>query len=72
VETEQWKQGQVLQAKASGIDPEEYYKADKERLPIKRTITEEEVANAAAFLVSDKATGVTGVAFPVDGGFTAI
>lgn len=72
VETELWKTGQALQAKASGIDPEEYYKAGKERLPIKRTITEEEVANAAAFLVSDKATGVTGVAFPVDGGFTAV
>lgn len=72
VETELWKTGQALQAKASGIDPEEYYKAGKERLPIKRTITEEEIANAAAFLVSDKATGVTGVAFPVDGGFTAI
>lgn len=72
VETELWKTGQALQAKASGIDPEEYYKAGKERLPIKRTITEEEIANAAAFLVSDKATGVTGVAFPVDGGFTAV
>ncbi len=72
VETERWRKGLPLRAKASGIDPEEYYKASKERLPIKRTITEEEIANAAAFLVSDKAAGVTGVAFPVDGGFTAV
>lgn len=71
-ETERWKKGLPLRAKASGIDPEEYYKASKERLPIKRTITEEEIANAAAFLVSDKAAGVTGVALPVDGGFTAV
>jgi len=32
----------------------------------------EEIASAAAFLVSDKASGVTGVAFPADGGFTAL
>lgn len=72
VETEKWKKGQVLQAKASGIDPEEYYRASVARIPLKRTITETEIANAAAFLVSDRASGVTGVAFPVDGGFSAV
>ena len=54
------------------VETEQYYKAGVERLPIKRTITEEEIANAAVFLVSDKASGITGVAFPVDGGFTAV
>jgi NAD(P)-dependent dehydrogenase (short-subunit alcohol dehydrogenase family) len=72
VETEKWKTGQIRQAKASGIDPDEYYKASVGRIPLKRTITEAEIANAAAFLVSDKASGVTGVAFPVDGGFSAV
>lgn len=71
VATEKWRTGQILQAKASGIDPEEYYKASVGRIPLKRIITEEEIANAAAFLVSDKASAVTGVAFPVDGGFSA-
>jgi NAD(P)-dependent dehydrogenase (short-subunit alcohol dehydrogenase family) len=72
VETEQWKQRQAIQAKASGISTEEYSAAKKRRLPMNRTITEEEMANAAAFLASDKASAVTGVAFPVDGGFSAI
>ena len=72
VETKEWKEGIIDKAKASGIDPEAYYKLSLERLPIGRNITEEEVANAAAFLVSDKASGITGIAFPVDGGFSAI
>jgi len=72
VETEKWKTGQIRQAKASGIDPEEYYRASVGRIPLRRTITEAEIANAAAFLVSDRASGVTGVAFPVDGGFSAV
>ena len=72
VATDQWKRGQKLQAEASGIDPEEYYKSSVARIPLKRTITEEEIASAALFLVSDKASAVTGVAFPVDGGFSAI
>ncbi len=72
VATEKWKTGQILQAKTSGVSPEEYENASVERIPLKRTITEEEIANAATFLVSDKASGVTGVAFPVDGGFSAL
>ena len=72
VETKEWKAGIVDKAKATDIDPEEYYNLSLERLPSKKNITEEEVANAAAFLVSDKASGITGAAFPVDGGFSAI
>lgn len=72
VATEHWKAGQVLQAQASGVDPEVYLQASIERLPIKRLITEDDIASAAAFLVSDKASGITGVALPVDGGFAAV
>jgi len=39
--------------------------------PIGRMGTAEEVAEAVAWLLSDAASLVTGVAFPLDGGFTA-
>ena len=39
--------------------------------PTKRFVTVEEVAAAAAFLVSDGARSITGIALPIDGGWTA-
>jgi NAD(P)-dependent dehydrogenase (short-subunit alcohol dehydrogenase family) len=39
--------------------------------PVGRMGTPEEVAQAALFLVSDDASFVTGVPFPVDGGYVA-
>jgi NAD(P)-dependent dehydrogenase (short-subunit alcohol dehydrogenase family) len=39
--------------------------------PRARMVTPEEVANAALFLASDAASGITGVALPVDAGLTA-
>jgi NAD(P)-dependent dehydrogenase (short-subunit alcohol dehydrogenase family) len=59
-------------AKELGITPEEWEKRDKKRIPLGRFITESEVAEAALFLVSEKASGITGVALPVDGGFLAV
>jgi len=40
--------------------------------PMGRLGTPEECADAAAWLVSDEASFVTGVALPIDGGFTAM
>lgn len=40
-------------------------------VPLGRIGQPEEVANAALFLISDEASFVTGVAMPVDGGFSA-
>jgi NAD(P)-dependent dehydrogenase (short-subunit alcohol dehydrogenase family) len=59
-------------AKALGMTPEEWEKRDKKRIPLGRFITEQEVVDTALFLVSDKASGITGVALPVDGGFLAV
>jgi len=59
-------------AKALGISAEEWEKRDKKRIPLGRFITEQEVAEAALFLVSDRASGITGVALPVDGGYLAV
>jgi 3-oxoacyl-[acyl-carrier protein] reductase len=72
VATEKWEQKQIRAAKAVGVSLEAYRKAHVERIPIKRTITEKEVIEAALFLVSDKASGITGIALPIDGGFSAL
>ncbi|SMQ85300.1 NAD(P)-dependent dehydrogenase, short-chain alcohol dehydrogenase family [Devosia lucknowensis] len=39
--------------------------------PLGRMVSPEEVANAALFLASDAASGITGVTIPVDAGLTA-
>lgn len=54
-----------------GHNPQELLKKAAEKSAIKRMAKPEEIANAALFLVSDEASFVTGVAFPVDGGNTA-
>ena len=40
-----------------------------EHAPLKRNITHAEVADAALFLLSDMASGITGVVLPVDAGY---
>ena len=58
--------------KAMGIDQEEWVRRDKKRIPMGRYITEKEVVEGALFLVSDRASSITGVALPIDGGFLAV
>lgn len=43
-----------------------------ERVPLKRFATASDVAEAILFLSSDKASYITGISLPVDGGWTAI
>ena len=40
--------------------------------PIGRYATPNEIAEAAAFLASDKASFITGVVLPIDGGLTMV
>jgi NAD(P)-dependent dehydrogenase (short-subunit alcohol dehydrogenase family) len=41
------------------------------RTPMGRAARPEEIAQAAVFLLSDKASFITGIAMPVDGGLLA-
>lgn len=54
-----------------GVTDEEIEGFLKQTIPFGRAVTAEEVANVALFLASDEASFVTGVALPVDGGYTA-
>lgn len=57
--------------KLGGDHPEKVIEAYASYTLLKRVGKPEDVAAAAAFLVSDDAAYITGVALPVDGGFTA-
>jgi NAD(P)-dependent dehydrogenase (short-subunit alcohol dehydrogenase family) len=54
-----------------GADPNELTKVILEQTPLKRSGTPEEIAEAALFLVSPEALYITGIALPVDGGYSA-
>lgn len=55
----------------ASADPEAFEKVLKASIPLGRFASAQDVANAALFLLSDEASFITGVALPVDGGFTA-
>jgi len=44
----------------------------EENAPLRRNITIDDVGNAAAFLLSDLASGITGEVIYVDGGFNRV
>jgi Dehydrogenases with different specificities (related to short-chain alcohol dehydrogenases) len=52
-----------------GITFEEAQKAMVASIPMKRIGTVEEFASTVAFLASEKASYITGVVLPIDGGF---
>ncbi|MCU0303982.1 MAG: SDR family oxidoreductase [Thermoanaerobaculales bacterium] len=59
----------AVKAKASGATSEEVMAAWAAAIPLGRLLEPAEVAAAVAFLASDAASGITGHALPVDGGF---
>ena len=50
----------------------EMRRAYSSRSPMRRNVTHEEVANAALFLCSEMASGITGAVLPVDAGYNVM
>jgi 3-oxoacyl-[acyl-carrier protein] reductase len=57
--------------KAAGVTKEQYYEMLAKNVPLGRVGEPEEFANVAAFLCSERASYVSGVALAVDGGSSA-
>ena len=66
--TDRQKQLSEIRATAQGITPEEYLQKAVTAIPLRRYGKPEELADAIAFLCSERASFITGVSLAVDGG----
>jgi NAD(P)-dependent dehydrogenase (short-subunit alcohol dehydrogenase family) len=62
------QEGLAVEAKMTGLTPDELLARAQAKLPLGRLGTPEEVARVALFLASDQASYVTGAIVPMDGG----
>lgn len=68
--TDRLKGGLEVEARQAGKTPQEVLQAGQSRLPLGRYAQPEEVADAALFLASARASYVTGAILTMDGGLT--
>ena len=66
--TERVREALKLEAKARGLSENEVLAQGQTKVPLKRYAAPEDIANLTLFLASDKASYITGVVIPMDGG----
>ena len=70
--TERVREALMLEAKARGLSENEVLNQGQAKVPLKRYAEPEDIANLALFLASDKASYITGVVIPMDGGSNTV
>ena len=66
--TERLREALRLEAKTRGLSEDQVLAQRQANVPLKRYAAPEDIANLALFLVSDKASYITGAIVPMDGG----